>query len=230
MFRALKVGAGGAVALVVVLTAASQLGNVDAATPAPVERQLDCGFGSLYDAVMVTKATVHNSEVPCRWSPDSTGKLQAAALFQADDDWLANTDIYLYNRTNKPIVYGDLIVTFPGGPNNAVPITLGIMPAVAALDRLGKPIPQNGRTPLSFGPGQTLVIHLGDYINDITNALKPALPATLTKVRITANAFIFGDGMRWHPGAVYQVPDQSNPGQWTRMPNGYHPDGYGKGH
>jgi hypothetical protein len=73
------------------------------------------------------------------------------------------------------------------------------------------------------------VIHLGDYINDITNALKPVLPAALTKVRINANAFLFDDGMKWSPGSVYLVPDQEHPGQWTRMPRDYHPDGYGKG-
>jgi hypothetical protein len=230
MFRALKAGGGSAVALAIVLTSATQSAKAVAAEAAPAERQLDCGFGALYDAVSVTKAAVHGSEVPCRWSPDSTGRFQPAAAFQASDDWLANTDIHLFNRTNKQIVYGEFVVTFPDGPTrNAVPITLGIMPAVAALDHLGRPIPQDGRSPWSFGPGQAFVIHLADYINDITNALKPILPAALTKVRINANVFIFDDGMKWNPGAVYLTPDETHPGQWTRMPRGYHPDGYGKG-
>ncbi len=183
----------------------------------------------LYDAAMVTKATVHDSEVPCRWSPDSTGRSQPPGVFQAGDDWLANTDIYLVNRTNKQIVYGYFLVSFPDGPTrNAVPITMGIMPAVAAFDRSGKPMPQDGRAPLSFGPGQALVIHLGDYMNDITSALTPVLPAALTKVRINANVFIFDDGMMWNPGAAYLMPDPAHPGQWTQMPRGYHPDGYRK--
>ena len=220
----------GAVALTLMLTAATQSAKAGTAAAPPTERQLDCGFGVLYDAVTVTKATVHDSEVPCRSSPDSTGRFQPSATFPANDDWLANTDIYLLNRTNKQIVYADFLLTFPDGPTrNAVPISLGIMPALAAVDRLGAPIPQNGRTPLSLGPGQTLVIHLGDYINDITNSLTPVLPAALTKVRINANAFIFDDGMKWNPGPVYLVPDQAHPGQWTRMPRGYHPDGYAKG-
>ena len=229
MFRALVVGGGSGIALVLVLTAATQVAKVSVAAAAPVDRQLDCGGGVLYDAVMPTKATVYGSEVPCLVGLYGTRKFHAPPAFQADDDWIANTDIYFSNRTNKEIVYGYFVVTFPDGPTRyAVPISLGIMPAVAALDHLGHPILQNGRTPLSFGPGQTLVIHLGDYINDIADALKPALPAVITKVRINANAFIFDDGMKWGPGAVYLVPDQANPGQWTRMPPGYHPDGYGK--
>jgi len=226
MFRTLKPGGGSAAVLALVLIVTAQSAKAAAATAASAERQLDCGGGVLYDAVMLTKATVDGAEVPCHWS----GSLQPPAVFQAGDDWLTNTDIYLFNPTSKQIVYGDLVVTFPDGPTrNAVPIRLGVMPAVAALDQSGNPIPQDGRTPLAFGPGQTLVIHLADYINDIANALKPALPSALTKVRINAESFIFEDGMRWSPGAVYLVPDQAHPGHWTHMPRGYHPDGYGKG-
>lgn len=218
MFRASKIGGASAVALAFVFTAA-------AAAAAPADRQLDCGSGVLYDAVMLTKATVHGSEVPCHWS----GRFQPPAVFQAGGDWLTNTDIYLFNPTSKQIVYGELLVTFPNGPTrNTVRIRLGAMPAVAAWDQLGNPIPQNGRAPLAFGPGQPLVIHLADYINDIADALKPTLPTALTKVKIDLESFIFDDGMRWNPGAVYLVPDPSHPGQWRHMPRGYHPDGYGK--
>jgi hypothetical protein len=230
MFRALKVGGGSAVALVLVLTAVTQSAKVGAAAAAPAERRLDCGGGELYDAVMVIKATVHDSEVPCHASRDSTGRFQPPAVFQANDDWLANTDIYLFNRTSKQIVYGDFIVSFPEAPTrNVVPISLGIMPAVAAFDHYGRPMPQNGRQPWSVGPGQTFVIHLANYIDDITNALTPVLPAALTKVSINAQSCMFDDGMMWQPGANYLVPDQTHPGQWTHMPRGYHPDGYGKG-
>jgi hypothetical protein len=229
MFRALKAGGGSAVALAFLLMVVTQSSKVGSASAAPAERQLDCGGTVNFDPVTVTKATVHDSEVPCLYSYYA-GRYQPPAVFQAPDDWLANTDIYLFNRTNKTIVYGYFVVTFPETPTrNSVIISLGIMPAVAAFDRLGKPIPQNGRAPLSFGPGQTLVIHLGDYSKDIASALKPVLPAALTKVRVNPNEFLFDDGLRWSPGGVYLLPDQEHPGQWTRMPGSYHPDGYGEG-
>lgn len=230
MVRACITGVGAGVVLVLALAVAAEPQQAGVAVAAPAGKQLECGAGVLYDPVMPTKATVYGSEAPCLAGLYGTRKLQPPPAFQASGDWLANTDIYFSNRTKKQIVYGEFVVTFPDGPTrNAVPIRLGIMPPVAAFDRSGNPLPQSGREPLSFGPGQTLVIHLGDYITDIASALKPALPADIKKVRINADEFIFDDGMKWSPGAVYLTPDQANPGQWIRMPRGYHPDGYGKG-
>ena len=166
---------------------------------------------------MVRQVTVGNTEAPCYWSLCASGKYEPPAAFQAGDDWLKDLTVTLLNRTNKKIVYALIGLGFPQTqPERAENISLGRIPDNAAFDRQGRPLRQEGRQPLSLGPGQTLVLNVRDHIGEIEGTLGPALSLPVTKVTIHLIGCNFEDGMHWNPGS-YSVPDPDHPGQWKRM-------------
>jgi len=201
------------------------------AMAAQAERQIDCGIAITNDAVVITKVTLGTKEVPCMWSPgppNGRGVYQPAPPFQADDDWLQNVTIYLFNRTNKSIAWVWVDIGFPqtgDGLSQATSqrtyqIILGQRPDAANFDpRTGQPMPVQG-TPLSFAPGQTLEIHLGEHFDRIKERTRDRLFAPLTSVRVSPVHAFFVDGMGWNPSS-YQVPDPEHHGKWIHMPMGY---------
>jgi hypothetical protein len=204
------------------------------ARAAQAERQIDCGVPVSNYAVVVVKVTLGDTVVPCygeHGPPNRMGPFQPAPPFQADDDWLRNVTIYLFNRTNKNIVWAQLRMGFPQTGDGLTTATaqrtfsmaLGRRPAVANLDpHTGQPMPPEG-TPLSFAAGQTLPIRLGDYSDEIRNHIRDVLPAPVTKITFSWGFFIFEDGMSWSPTAQFGVPDPDRPGYWKSMPFDYFP-------
>jgi hypothetical protein len=197
---------------------------------ATAERQIDCGAPNSRSAVVVTTVTVGNLDVPCHAVHGPAGSFQPAPPFQADDDWLKDTTVYLFNRTNKTIAHVWITISFPqtgDGMSQATSITayyimLGRRPPVANFDsRTGKQLPAEG-IPLDFGPGETLGIRLGAYYEEMQRALQDRLFVPLSKVHVYLEVVTFEDGMRWGGGA-YSIPDPERPNQWKRMDLTYFP-------
>ncbi|SPF55329.1 exported hypothetical protein [Candidatus Sulfopaludibacter sp. SbA4] len=172
------------------------------------------------DPVLVSKVTVGGSEVQCkRPSPLGAEHLfEPITPFEWGDDWLQNIEIHLFNRTSRTIVFGRVVVAFselgsgPAASGRRVAfLDFGRIPANAAFFGDGKPMPQNpDQQPLSWGPRQTIVVHVGDYIDKIRGQIHDEVP---TQVFIIKRPFFFADGMRWD--GDYAVPDPAHPGQWV---------------
>lgn len=184
---------------------------------AQAARVVDCNVAVNNDALVIQKVTVGDAPVDCYWFPGPSRKYVEPAAFQAGDDWLQDLSITFYNRTNKTIAYILIGLGFPQTqPERAVNINLGHIPDIAAFDRQGKPLRQDGQKPLSLGPGETLVVNVRDYISQINGALESALSVPVTKVTIQRIGCNFDDGMHWNPGP-YSIPDSQHPGQWKRL-------------
>jgi len=227
MLKAFKLVCGCALlfALLLMLTGASALA-------AQGGRQIECGAAT-FDAVIVAKVTVGDMAVPCMPSPGPDGKFHEAPPFQADDDWLQNTTIYLLNRTEKPIAWFLVDIAFPqtGDGSKAMPqrtyqLTMGRRPSINNLDvdpRTGKRLDQTARIPLEFAGYRTLAIRLADHIEGIQSRIQDKLSVPVTKIRIGLSAFIWEDGMEWNQGGFFQFPDTAHPGQWMMMPREFFP-------
>lgn len=200
---------------------------------AQTERRIDCGVAVTNDAVVVARATVGDTDVPCLASPrGGRGPHERAAPFRAGDTWLQNATVYLFNRTNKAIAWAWIDIGFPQTGDGASTATaqrsyqiiLGHRPEVTNFDpRTGRPMTPLDGPPLSFGGGRTLVIHLSDYADQIQERIRDVLFTPLTSIRIGIVSIVFADGMLWNPGGNFQVPDREHPGRWERMPDGYFP-------
>jgi hypothetical protein len=97
--------------------------------------------------------------------------IQAGTPFQANNDWLKNMSIVLKNRTNKTIDWAQIYLSVPDTGEGVTrtlaiyPLQIGKMPAVDFLPgKGGTPLAHSAKddegSPLSFAPGQTLVINL----------------------------------------------------------------------
>jgi hypothetical protein len=182
------------------------------------------------DAVAITKVTVGDRELECGLIV-SRSEVQPVTPFLAADDWLQTMTIYLYNRTNKTIVAGQIVLGFPETgdghtqPQRVYLIDLGRVPEAAAFSgRTGQPIALDPRLkPISFLPGQTLLIHVGDYIDRIRDDVQDLIPLTMiTKCAIRRSHFFFDDAMRWDIGG-FAVPDPEHPGRFKRLDGNYFP-------
>jgi hypothetical protein len=193
------------------------------AAAAQADRRVDCNVAINNDALVVQRVAVGNTPVPCYWSAGKDRKYQPPPEFQAGDDWLQDLSITFFNRTDKTIVYVLIGLSFPQTqPERATNISLGRIPDVAAFDYQGKPVPQGARQPLSIGPGQSLTLKVGDYIQEIRGGLEPVLFVPVTTVTIHLISCHFEDGMYWNPSS-YSIPAPQHPGQWQHMPSGYFP-------
>jgi len=180
------------------------------------------------DPVMITKVTLGDSEVQCGLIA-SPFQLQPVVPIQAGDDWLQNVTIYLFNRTNKTVVYVQIVLGFPETgdgiqrPMRVHHITLGQLPPSVAVTGSGQPIRRDlTRKAMSFAPGQTLLIDVGVYFDQIRASVEPKMAFTaITKCIIRRSAFYFDDGMRWD--GEYSVPDPERPGKWKYMDQRYFP-------
>jgi hypothetical protein len=177
------------------------------------------------DGVMITKITVGDFDVQCGLIIGPR-EVQPIASFQAGDDWLQNMTVYLFNRTARTMVTGGIVLGFPelgDGRTQAQPvynISLGQKPQAAAFDgRTGKPVSQEGRKPLTFAPGQTLVIHIGDYMTGIRETIESRTNLSMiSKVFIYNGSFFFEDGMEWGAGC-FRLPLPDRPGVFRCIPD-----------
>ena len=205
------------------------------AAPPSGQKAVTVAPQGLMEPVWITKVTVGDkSLVPF---PNPKVRLSAnqnvfGKTFEAGSDWLQNMVIYLINRTDKTIAYLDLSVDFPQTGNGTTQpvwnysLQLGRMPAVDAINGItGKPLPiPPDAKPLGFRPGQTLAIHIGDYMGQIKTYLKTsALPfADISECYLYMLTVRFNDGLTWSAGA-YGVPDKVHPGRLKYLPSGYFP-------
>jgi hypothetical protein len=229
MFRSWKVTAGSVLAVALLLTMATQWPKLGRA--AGVQRQVHVPTAWRYDPVVITKVVVGNAKVQAgRFAKPSTVDPDPITPFEAGDDWIQNLSVYFLNRTSQTIVAAEINLGFPetsmltGRPPRGCVLKLGRRPAPAAFDRTGQAIPQpSDRLPLSFGPGQTMVVGLGDYMGQIGATVNPVmLLAAVTSVRIDLIACYFADGTRF-AGGGYSSPDPDHPGRWRGKGSDYSP-------
>jgi hypothetical protein len=177
------------------------------------------------DPVTITKVTVGDQQI----QPGlSTGAREdkPGAPFQADEDWLKNMSIVLMNRTDKVIARAEIQLFFPdtgdGSPFRPVTmytITIGRRPDAASFTSHGQKLPpEPDKQPLLWLPGQTLVVRVGDYVDEMRSIVEEKLLFTqVTRVAIRRLQFYFVDGMRWNDLVGFGVPDPNHPGQFTNM-------------
>jgi hypothetical protein len=168
---------------------------------APGEKAVAGCNASILDAITITNVTVAGLALPCR------------KPFEAGDDWLQKMSIFVRNRTNKTIVYVNVDLGFPEAGNGVTEpyamymVLLGQIPDVDAIQIYGHQFAYTER-PLSFGPGQTLDIRVGDYIDAIRAVVEKVMPLNMiTKCAITLQTVYFKDGTVWNPGQGFGVPD-----------------------
>jgi hypothetical protein len=234
--RGFRVAVGRCMTLItVLLVAATFAGRPDPTSaqtnPYLGEKVVKVGPQTRVNAVMITRVTVGSQEIQCGLMVGPRS-VQPVTPFQAGQDWLKSMTIYLYNRTNKSIVFIDVPLGLPEtGNGRAEPqwiyhIQLGRIPAVDAYSgRTGKPIPVDPKLePLAFGPDQTLVVHAGDYIDQIGNYVQERMLLTgVTKLVIHGGTVFFDDGMRWQAGGGYSVPVPEHPGRFNPLDGNYFP-------
>jgi hypothetical protein len=227
MFKRLKVAGACGLPFAVVFSLAAQY--VKAQAPgAQVERQVELPIVDKMAPVVVTKITHGDIVVqlgrfikPVGTAPDPT------TPFLADDDWVQNLTIYLLNRTNDTIVSATFNLIAPETMDRVArslagfQLHLGRIPSSFAFEN-GRPVRQPPeRQPISFRPGQTLAIHLRDYIDQIKAAVEPTKPlAALTTMDVRFVGFFFASGLRWN-GAFRALDPQNF--TWRRKDPDYFP-------
>jgi hypothetical protein len=155
--------------------------------------------------------------------------MQPGTPFQANGDWLKNMSIVLKNRTNKTIEWALIYIYFPDTGDGITQteslysIQIGQMPAVDFFTgKGGKVLPHHpGGSPLSFAPGQTLVIKIADHLDEMQSIIEAKLPLEqVTRIAIEPNAFFFEDGMRWDTINRFGTADPNQPGKFTNLDKG----------
>lgn len=183
------------------------------------------------DGVIITKITVGNQQIQPGVSSGARED-KIGQMFLADDNWLKNMSITLMNRTDKIIVRASIELYFPdtgdGSPSRPVtsfPITLGQLPEIDSFTSKGeKRRPETSRKPLFWTPGQTLVIRLTDYIDEIQSVVEEKTSfSQVTRVAIDRILFFFADGLRWGTLEGFAMPDPNQPGKYTNMGPRYFP-------
>jgi hypothetical protein len=185
----------------------------------------------VWDAVRITKVAVAGQPIGTGLS-GPRGEYRQGPPFQADEDWLKNMTISLNNRTDKPITCAQLRLWFPdtgdGTATRSITnyvIKLGQRPESALHYADGSKIPPDQMRPLLLTPSETLLVHVGDYIEEIkatVESLGNIQFSQVTRVNIEPTDFYFTDGMRW-VGHTYYTPDPDHPGIYTKLADTYFP-------
>ena len=178
------------------------------------------------DAVAITKVTVGSSEIQAGLYLGGC-KRQPIETFEAGDDWLKDTTLSVFNRTNKTIAFQTIDLRFPEAGQRIYSIRLGRVPANAAFfgrGRVDESLPQADHLQaLHFLPGQTLTIRVGDLIEQIRQRMESDRPlAAYTQVFVSSGEVFFEDGMRWS-GNVFAIPNRQTAGAWKNMDELYFP-------
>jgi len=190
------------------------------------------------DAVMISNVAVAGKTIECGLFIKPPAVVQPFTPFEAGGDWLRQMTISLINRTNKTIVFGAVTFHFldvgecsVAQPCAGAGLEFGQRPAIDAYDgRTGQPLRLNHpeRAPLDWGPEQTIVVHVSDYMPEIEASLANYVPASaVTKVNVYRGNFYFADGMAWGLGR-YSVPDPDHPGKFKPLAADYFPGKRGR--
>jgi len=230
MFGPWNVVIGGAAALALLLTGAAYRAEPAAAAAARAERQVQVPIARRNLPVVITKVTLGSTVVQAGRFTRPRPVIDSTTPFEADGDWIQNLTIYLLNRTSRTIVFARILLIFPETgdgvtrPYRIHPLDLGRMPAGAAFMSNGELLSQPPeRAPLSFEPGQTMAVALGDHIDRIRSGVQSVIPvAAATKLKIDLNQFCFVDAMRWAAGG-FEYPDPQHPGKWKYRGSAYFP-------
>lgn len=184
------------------------------------------------DPVLFTNISVAGKPIECGLFVRPPGVIQRVTPFEATGDWLSQTTLSLINRTSEIIAFGGIELDFlDTGDCHTQPcvgaqLNFGQRPAIDAYNtRTGEPLkPERPeKPPLDWKPGQTIVIHVSDYMPEIQDDLANFLPVTiLTKVNVHRLVFYFDDGMEWSLG-TYSVPDPEHHGKFSPLPANYFP-------
>jgi hypothetical protein len=200
--------------------------GVSQAFPQTAERYVEVEPQHRDDAVAVTRVTLGNAVLRCG-IPDSTSGPPAVSPVTAGPDWLSKIAIYLQNRTEKPILYSESMLSFPETgdgrtpqtPQSTVPMRLGSFPSAVAFLASGQPMHQPARQALNWQPGQTLVISLdAGIVSEVQRTLQTRLadPAQITRLLIRRGPVVFSDNMKWTIGG-FAVPDPEKLGGWKSL-------------
>jgi hypothetical protein len=218
---------------IILVALGARVGGVGVATGAEAQRTVHLVAALKREPVVITKVALGASTVQLgRWDRARDEQPDPDTPFTGNDDWLQNLTVYALNRTNQTIVFLNLQVDFPettaGRTRAACQLNIGRIPAAAAFDYQGRPISQPpSAEPLDFEPGQTLAVHLADYVDKIRRSVALTLPLfVLREVNIRYVSADFAGGMRW--GGVYQVFDPGT-SAWKRLDLAYFP-GNREGH
>lgn len=177
------------------------------------------------DPVTITKVTVGDQQIQPGLSTGAR-EVQPGTPFQADEDWLKSMSISLKNRTDKVIVRAEIELWFPdtgdGGPSQPVTtygITLGQRPEIDSYTSRGQKLPpEPGKQALLHTPGQTLVVHVADFVDAIQSRVEERIPfSQVTRLAIQRVQFYFVDGTRWTDQYGFGTPDPNHPGQFKNM-------------
>ena len=186
------------------------------------DRIVDIDRQTRMDPVVITKITVGNRQIQPGQSLGARED-KPGTPFQADEDWLKTMTIAVKNRSDLIIVRAEIRLYFPdtgdgtlSRPVTAYTITLGQVPEMNSFTSRGQRIlPDNSKQPLLLAPGQTLVIRIADYLDDIRSSLEEKLPLSrVTRVSIDRLRFFFADGLRWKNLDGFALPDPNHPGQY----------------
>jgi len=195
---------------------------------AQTQRQVDPHAAFKNEPVVVTKITYRNTKVQSFRSVKGVGENpDPVTPFQAGDAWVQDLTVYLLNRTNQTIVHASFTFSFPETTNWATrfravfPLTVGRIPDAFAFED-GRAISQRpDAQPISFGPGQVMAIHLGDYIDRIRADVEPSQSLSqLSKMDVGMVSFFFADGLRW--SGSFRVLDQQTK-TWQRADPNFFP-------
>lgn len=178
------------------------------------------------DPVSIEKITVGGQVIRPGVSTAAVREVRPGMPFQADGDWLKKMSISIKNRTDKVLVRAEIRIYFPdtgdgsaSRPVTAYTITLVQVPEIDSFNGRGQQsAPEPNKQPLLLAPGQTLVIPVADYVDEMQSLVgEKILFSQVTRVVIDRLRFFFVDGLRWKNLDGFAAPDPNHPGQFTNL-------------
>jgi hypothetical protein len=226
MIKLLKIIAGLVLSVTILLAFVVQPFSWSAAASG-LNREVQLPVAVKNEPVVITKVTIKDLVVQSgRFVHDRTQPMDPVTPFQADDDWIRDMTLYLFNRTNRTITFAQVLFGFPETgdgrsiPQHAFMLQLGRIPA--SFLPAGRPQPAD-REPIAFRPHGTLAIHLGEYIDQIRAQAGPALtPEIATQLVVRLSPFFFSDNTEWHASRYYSI-DPQIPGKLMHLDKDYFP-------
>lgn len=141
--------------------------------------------------------------------------IKANQEFDADADWVTNLVIKITNKSQHPITFIDLDVTFPetraflGGKVALHQVMLGL-----------EPESKEPRAPLRLLPNDSIEVALSGQIDRIKALMKNKQPSldSVNQILIRLQQVIFEDGTLYSGGEVYKRnTDPNDSHKWIKI-------------